>query len=77
MELSVDLTFLPGKKKNISIDDRLGWRREYYVNEIEKERIEFLTELLKEIGWSLGWENISEDRIREVLKKNRRLPDNK
>lgn len=60
----------------ISIDDRLKWRRVYYVNEIRNKRPELLIELLKDIGWSLGWEYITEDRIKAVLKKHNRFPEN-
>ena len=67
--------FLFGEEKNISIDERLKWRREYYVNEIKNKRIELLIELIKDIGWSLGWEYITEDRIKNVLKENGRLPE--
>ena len=63
-------------KENISIDDVLNWRRTYYVNEIRNTRRELLIELLEDIGWSLGWENITEKRIKEVLKEYNRFPEN-
>jgi len=64
------------RKENISIDDVLNWRRTYYVNEIRNTRRELLIELLGDIGWSLGWENITEERIKEVLKEYNRFPEN-
>ena len=64
------------RKENISIDDVLNWRRTYYVNEIRNTRRELLIELLGDIGWSLGWENITEERIKEVLKQYNRFPEN-
>lgn len=60
----------------ISINDRLKWRRVYYVNEIRNKRPELLIELLKDIGWSLGWEYITEDRIKAILKEYNRFPEN-
>lgn len=64
---------LPWKQDNISVDDRLKWQREYYVNEIKKKRLELLIKLLQDIGWSLGWDYITEERIKEVLQANQRL----
>jgi len=61
------------EKENISIDNKLNKDREYYVNDIKKRRIELLIELIKDIGWSLGWDYITEDEIKEVLKENNRL----
>lgn len=72
----VEKFFLPSsEEENISIDDKLKWQREYYVNEIKNKRPELLIELLKDIGWSLGWEHIIEDRIKDILKKNNRFPE--
>lgn len=65
----------PWWQNNISVDERLKWRRKYYVSEIKNKRAELLVELLRDIGWSLGWEHITEDRIKEVLKKYGRLPE--
>lgn len=60
-------------KDKMSIDDSLKWQREYYVNEIRNKRIEIIIELIKDIGWSLDWTDITEDKIKNFLKKNNRL----
>lgn len=73
--ISIGGKFLFDEEKNISIDERLKWQREYYVNDIKNRRVELLIELIKDIGWSLGWEYITEDRIKAVLKENGRLPE--
>lgn len=74
--VSIGRRFIFRDEKNISIDERLKWRREYYVYEIKNKQPELLIELLKDIGWSLGWDYITEERIKNVLKKNNRLPEN-
>lgn len=67
--------FRPPLEENISVDERVEWQQVYYVNEIKNRRPELLIELLKDIGWSLGWEYITEDRIKKVLKEFGRLPE--
>jgi len=61
----------------ISIDEGLKWQREYYVNEIKNKRVELLIDLIKDIGWSLGWQYITEDKIKSILKEYNRLSEEK
>lgn len=55
------------EKENISVDNKLNKERVYYVNDIKKKRIELLIELIQDIGWSLGWDYIAEDKIKKFL----------
>ncbi len=64
----------PWGQDNISVDARLKWQRTHYVNKIKNKRAELLIEFLKDIGWSLGWESITEDKIKGILKEYGRLP---
>jgi len=75
MDIGERMFRYPWEQDNISVDERLKWQREYYVNEIKNKRVELLIELLKDIGWSLGWEGITEERIKNVFKKYGRLPE--
>ncbi len=75
MEIGKEMFRPPWEQDNISIDERVKWQRVYYVNEIKNKRAELLIELLRDIGWSLGWEHITEDKIKEILKKYGRLPE--
>jgi len=61
-------------RKNLSIDDRLRWQKEYYVKDIIKNRIETLIELIIDISWSLGFRYITEDIIKDFLKNYKRIP---
>jgi len=61
------------KIKNLSIDDTLEWQREYCVDDIKNKRIEILIKLIIDISWSLGFRYITEDIIKDFLRKNNRL----
>jgi hypothetical protein len=58
-----------GGEKNISIDNELEWKRGYYVNDFISERPEVLAELIKSIGWGLGDDSITDEVIKNILKK--------
>lgn len=77
--LGVDIVFKNSwrRNRNISIDDKLNWQKLYYVNEIKDRRPEIVKELLKDIGWSLGLEYVTEEVIEAVLDENNRLSKNK
>lgn len=75
MEIGERMFRPPWEQDNISVDERVKWQRLYYVNKIKNKRAELLIELLRDIGWSLGWEHITEDKIKEILKKYGRLPE--
>ncbi len=59
-----------------SVDEKLPWRKVYYIHEIRDKRPKIVIDLLKDIVWSLGWEYITEKNIENLLTKYNRLPKN-
>ena len=59
-----------------SVDEKLNWRKVYYIHEIRDKRLKIVIDLLKDIVWSLGWEYITEKNIKDLLTKYNRLPKN-
>lgn len=63
----------PWEKDEVVMDNRLKWKKEYYVNEIKNKGPELLIELVKDIGWALGWDFVTEDMIKKFLIKANRF----
>ena len=59
-----------------SVDEKLNWRKVYYIHEIREKRPKIVIDLLKDIVWSLGWEYITEKNIEDILTKYNRLSKN-
>lgn len=56
-----------GYQSTEPIDAKLEWHREYYVARIKDEREELLKELVKDVGWSLGWDYKTDDKVLRVI----------
>jgi len=58
---------------NISVDSEIQKKGIYSVVELKNKRSDLIINLIKDIGWSLGWDDITKDKITKVLKENHRL----